>query len=109
MYAEITSASNTFGLLITIASAVLVGFANFLLIELPAKRGRFPSPATDHLVFPWMALMAAGYGVFELRYVLFRANQPTLDYWILGIYVVTIAVIVVSRLFALRRMCLTGG
>jgi len=106
---ETPAGLSNFGLLMSLASVISIAVAGTLLIELPAKRGQFSAPSLDYMVFPAWALITVGYGVFELRYVLFRRNLPMLDYWILGIYVVTIAVIVVSRLFALRRMCLTGG
>lgn len=109
MNALLTVDFSILGLLMVLAIAIIVGFADVFLIQLPAKRGQFVAPSRDYFVFPAMALMAVGYGVFELRYVLFRAKQPLLDYWVLGIYTVTVAVIVVSRVFALRRMCLTGG
>ncbi len=91
------------------AIAIILVIADVFLIELPAKRGQFVAPSRDYVVFPALAAMAVGYGVFQLRYVLFRARQPMLDYWVLGIYLAVIAVIAVHRLFAIRRMCLTGS
>ena len=93
----------------SLASGISIGVAGTLLIELPAKRGQFLAPSVDRVVFPAFALIVAGDGAFELRHVLLRGNQPMFDYWVLGIYVVTIPVIAISHLFALRRMCLTGG
>ena len=109
MIVETPAGLSNFGLLMSLASGISIGVAGTLLIELPAKRGQFLAPSVDRVVFPAFALIVAGDGAFELRHVLLRRNQPMFDYWVLGIYVVTIAVIAISHLFALRRMCLTGG
>lgn len=109
MIAEVRTDFSIAGLWMLLATVIIVVIADVFLIELPAKRGQFVAPSRDHVVMPALAAMAVGDGAFELRRVVFRGNQPMLDYWILGIYAVTIAVITISRLFALRRMCLTGG
>lgn len=108
MNALLTVDFNSAAMLIVLAIAIVLVIADVFLIELPAKRGQFMAPSRDYVVFPALAAMAVGYGAFQLRYVLFRAKQPMLDYWVLGIYVATIAVIAVHQLFALRRMCLMG-
>ncbi len=109
MKALLTVDFSSAGLLMVLAIAIILVIADVFLIELPAKRCQFVAPSREYVVFPALAAMAVGYGVFELRYVLFRAKQPMLDYWVLGIYLAMITIFAISRLLVLRRTCLMGG